>query len=455
MLKILSSFSRLATFLFVGSLSVQAHSGALNLNLPVEKYQLKNGLTVLFHQDRSAPLVAYHTYFRAGSRDEEEGYTGIAHLFEHMMFKGAKRYKDKDFDKVLRATGANYNAFTTFDMTGYNIDLPSHLLELAIDMESDRLEHLQLNEANLASEREVVKEERRFRIDNSVGGSLFEEIFAGLFTKANYRWLTAGRMADLDRITLEKCKEFFRQYYAPNNAIIVVSGDFDIPQTKSWIERYYGHMQSQTVVRPPSVQEAEQAKATRKVVQRELDAELFAISYLTEPVGSDVGYALDILSDVLGQGTASRLYDRLVRKAQTVDSIVAYHYELKEAGVYIIQGSMKAGSSTAAREQALKAIEGEIFRLRTKLISPRELERAKTRVMKRFVDSLSRVTDRARLLGTAEVYYGDYSKIFRDLEKYQKVTAQEVQKVAERFLKPQRSNTVIMAKKSASSGGAQ
>jgi zinc protease len=138
-----------------------------------------------------------------------------------------------------------------------------------------------------------------------------------------------------------------------------------------------------------------------------------------------------------------------------VDSIVAYHYELKEAGAYIIQGSMKAGASVAAREEALRAIEGEIFRLRTKLISDRELERAKTRVMKRFVDSLSRVTDRARLLGTAEVYYGDYRKIFRDLENYQKVTAQEVQKVAERFLRLQRSNTVIMAKKSKSAGGTQ
>lgn len=437
----------LITFLFVIGFGGICHADTFKLDIPVEKYQLKNGLTVLLHQDNAAPIVSYQTYFRVGSRDEEEGYSGIAHLFEHMMFKGAKRYKDKDFDKILRATGANYNAFTTFDMTGYNIDLPSHLLELAIDMESDRLEFLQMNEANLTSEREVVKEERRFRIDNSVGGSLFENMFGSLFTKSNYRWLTAGHMADIERITLDKCKEFFRQYYSPNNAIIIVSGDIQIPKTKSLIEKFYGHMKPQNIMRPPSVKEPEFDKPKRKVVERELDAEVFSVAYLTEAVASDVNYALDVLSDVLGQGTSSRLYDRMVRKLQTVDSITAYNYELKDAGAFIIQASMKSSASASDREAALRAIEGELYRLRTQTISERELNRAKTRVMKRFVDSLKEVSARARLLGHAEVFYNDYRVLFRDLEKYQAVTAEQVRSAAGKYLTPKRSSTTIMSRK--------
>jgi zinc protease len=442
-------FTLLVVF-FAGALALAGTNKTENtfkINIPVEKYRLKNGLTVLLHQDNSAPIVSYQTYFRTGSRDEELGYTGIAHLFEHMMFKGAKRYKDKDFDKILRATGANYNAFTTFDMTGYNIDLPSHLLERAIDMESDRLEFLQLNESNLKSEREVVKEERRFRIDNSVGGSLFETMFGSLFTKTNYRWMTAGHMEDLDRITLEKCKDFFRQFYAPNNAIVIVSGDFQASTVKALIDKYYSHMVPQDILRPASVREPEFDKPKRQVVEKEIDSEIFSISYLTEPVLAPENFALNIVSDVLAQGTSSRLYSKMVRQQQTADSVVAYNYELKDAGAFIVQVSMKSSATVADRETAIKSIEGELFKLGTQLISPRELNRAKTKVMKRYVDSLKQVSDRARLLGQAEVFYGDYTELFKDLDKYQAVTAEDVQKVVAKYLVPKRSNITIMARK--------
>ena len=249
-MKHLSFWLVLIALTFTVKTQVWAEDLAELIKFPVEKYQLNNGLTVLLHEDHSVPTISYHTWFRVGSKNEEPGYTGIAHLFEHLMFKGAKRYTGKEFDRILQANGAVNNAFTSYDYTGYYENLPSDKLELAVDLESDRLVNLQVNAENLVSEREVVKEERRVRVDNSVGGFLSEMLYATVFKVHPYRWPVIGWMQDLDQIDLKKCREFYGSYYAPNNAVVIVAGDFDTKSAKALIDKYYSHLPaSKTLVK--------------------------------------------------------------------------------------------------------------------------------------------------------------------------------------------------------------
>lgn len=437
----------LRTIVFVLLLSHSAHAiQTPQIQLDVEKYQLGNGLTVLLHVDRSVPVVSYHTFFKVGSRDEEPGYTGLAHLFEHMMFKGAKRYKNSDFDRLLRANGASYNAWTTFDLTGYYIDLPSDKLELAIDLESDRMESLQVNEENLTSEREVVKEERRFRYDNNVRGTLWENTITQLYSKSNYRWPVIGYMEDLTRADVSKCRDFFRQYYAPNNAIIIVSGDFAPAKAKALIEKYYGHIKKQNIKRPEGLSEPQLSEQKIKIVEKDVSAELFTLSFVSTKVGHEDSYALGLLSDILGEGTSSRLYGKLVREAQFVDSISASNQGLREAGAFTIWVSMKNDAGEFERRSTLRLIEGELWRVRNRMVTARELERAKTRVMKAVVEGLKRINNRGSMLGHAELYYGDYRRGLEDLERFNAVTAEQIKAVANKYLDIKKSSLVVIAK---------
>jgi zinc protease len=419
---------------------------SLSLQLNVEKYQLPNGLTVVLHQEPSVPLVSYQTWFKVGSKDEEPGYTGIAHLFEHMMFKGAKRYSNSDFDKVLRGTGANYNAFTSQDYTGYYIDLPSDKLELAIDLESDRLEFLQLSDEHLASEREVVKEERRYRLDNSIMGTMYAETFGAFFSESSYKWPVIGYMEDLNKINLQKCQEFFKRFYSPNNAVVVVAGDFDPNKTKKLIEKYYGHMKPSEIIRPPQKAELPLSKPREKIIEKDIQTEVFSLSYHIPPQGSDEGYAFDLLSNILSEGTSSRLYNKVVRESKLADSISAMNYSLMHHGLFMFVGNMKNNSTPADRKKVLDIIEGEVWRVKNQTVSNEELEKAKTYVMKSYVDGLKTINGRGHLLAQAEVYYGDYTRVFSDLEKYNQVTAEQIRDVSKKYLNKNQSSLVVVTK---------
>ncbi len=425
------------------------------IHLNVEKYKLPNGLTVVLHSERSVPVVSYQTWFKVGSKDEEPGYTGIAHLFEHMMFKGAKRYTNNDFDKVLRATGATYNAFTSQDYTGYYIDLPSDKLELAIDLESDRLEFLQLTDENLTSEREVVKEERRYRLDNSIMGKLYAETFAAFFTANSYMWPVIGFMEDLNTINLQKCKEFFKQYYSTNNAVVVVAGDFDSTHVKKLIEKYYGHMKPSEILRPTQKSEPPLTQQRRKVIEKDIQTEVFALSYGVPAQGSEEGYAFDLLANILSEGTSSRLYNKVVREAKLADAISAMNYSLMHHGLFMFTVNMKSLSSVNDRDKVLDIIEGEVWRVKNQNIAAEELEKSKTFVMKTYVDGLKTINGRGRLLAQSEVYYDDYSRMFSDLEKYNKVTAEQIRTVAKKFLNKNQSSLVVVTRPQSKKTAAQ
>ncbi len=418
---------------------------SLVIEFPVEKFQLSNGLTVLLSPDRTVPLVSVHTWFRVGSRNEQPGFTGMAHLFEHMMFKGAKRYSNKEFDRILQSNGGTNNAFTTQDYTAYHITLPSSKLELALDMESDRMESLQVTVENLISEREVVKEERRLRVENEVTGTMNELQFASLFKVHPYRWPVIGYMSDLDNVTVEKCREFFSTYYSPSNAVLSIAGDFNPAEARKLIEKLYARIPNKRIKPSTLPKEPVQVAIRRARIKRDIQNEYLDLSYLVPAAGLADTYPLDLVASILTDGISSRLSKKLVYDMQIATGVHASNMGLSDSGVFEVMAVLKPGVSA---EKALKAIQGVIFELSSKPVSEQELDRAKNQVIKSYVDSLKTVNGRAQAIAMNEVALGDYRRLFTDIELYQKVTTEQIRDVVKAHLRPSSQNIIIAIPKS-------
>ncbi len=401
------------------------------LRFPVQKTVLPNGLTVLLHEDHSVPTVSYQTWFRVGSKNEEPGFTGIAHLFEHMMFKGAKRYSGKEFDRVLQANGVTNNAFTTYDYTGYFEDLSSSKLELIIDVESDRIENLALTPENLKSEREVVKEERRFRVDNNVAGALQELLWTTAFHTHPYKWPVIGWMPDIDSITLEKCKDFFHTNYSVSNAVVVVAGDIEPDQTLKLIIKYYGKLPKVDVPRPPLPSEPRQAKELIASAQKIVQSDNLAVAYHITKAGDDESYVMDLISNILAEGESSRLHKKFVYDTPWAVDVGGNSSTPQDPGLFEVVAQLKPGVSS-------KKLAGPLFleieNLSREMVRPKELEKAKNQIMKHWVDSMKTIHGKAYSLVLNEVVTGNYENLFEDLIRYEKVTKEDILRVAKKYL---------------------
>lgn len=411
------------------------------IRFKVEKYKLPNGLTVLLHEDHSVPLISYQTWFRVGSKNEQPGLTGIAHLFEHMMFRGAKRFSGEQLDTMLQANGATNNAFTTNDYTGYYENLPSAKLELVVDIESDRMENLKINQENLTAELGVVKEERRMRVDNNPGGILREALFGTAFRVHPYKWPVIGYMTDLDNINVENAQAFHKTFYAPNNATVVVAGDFDSAKAKKLIEKYYGAIPPQTLPTQTRAMEPTQSAARSQFVTKPVQSISFVVAYQTPKNGEEETYALDLLANIMGFGDSSRLHQRLVYKDQIATGVSVYNQTLQEAGLFQVYVTMKPGADFG---KAQRALVGEMWRPRNVLVSDVDLQKAKNQVMKNYVDGLKTVHGRAEALALNETLYGDYEMLFKDLDHYNRVTKEQIRKVAIKYLGPERATLVAL-----------
>lgn len=432
--------------LFV-TFSSHAAENLSSLRFEVEKYQLPNGLTVLLHEDHSVPLVSYHTWFRVGSKDEEKGYTGIAHLFEHMMFKGTEKYSNKHYEKTVRENGANNNAFTSRDYTGYYINGPSSKLETFMDLESDRIEHLALTQANLDSEREVVKEERRFRVENRIMGLLFEKIYDVTYKISSYRWPVIGYMDDLNSITVEKAREFYKTFYAPNNAVLVIAGDFDSSKVKRLVQKYYGHMKSQEIKRPQVQTEPPQKTQRTETFYRDIQNDYLSVSFVLPNSLSVELPSLEVASNILGTGDSSRLSSKLVYKQQIATSVMSYVMSGQHSSTLHIITALKPQKSKANADkvlnQAKKIIFDELSQLRLKLVSQDEVSKAQNQIAKSFVNALKTVDGRAYSLAANETVNGSYEKLFTDLDNYMRVRPEDIRASAQKYLNVSQSNVVI------------
>ncbi|MGZ3742682.1 MAG: M16 family metallopeptidase [Pseudobdellovibrionaceae bacterium] len=428
-------------FLFVVFPAHGQEKDNLKINFQVTKYKLPNGLTVLLHEDHSVPLISYHTWYKVGSRDEAPGITGSAHMLEHMMFKGSKKYPGKSFDRILHENGIVNNAFTTYDYTGFYESLPSSKLEMMMEIEVDRMSNLNLNHEDLQSEREVVKEERRWRIDNNPMGLLMETVFGTVFKTSHYRWPVIGTMKDISDYKIETLRNFHNTYYVPNNAVLVLAGDFKTAEVKKLIEKYYGPVPYRPLPRREYPREAPQEVQRNAKVRKDVQGISFTVAYRGVPNADPDMYPLDLAANILGNGSSSRLHKRLVYNKQTATSAYAYDSTMQDEGVFAVGVNLKPG---LPMEESLEIVYQEIWKMRNKLVSEEELAKAKTQVMKEMVDGLTTIDGKARALAVNEIMTGSYENLFKDLEKYNAVTAEQIKEAANKYLNQNQRSIVVL-----------
>lgn len=429
----------------IGTITDRNQKSQLDVQLPVVKYQLENGLTVLLLEDHSVPMISYHTWYRVGSRNEEPGVTGAAHMLEHMMFKGAQKYDGKAFDHILHENGMNNNAFTTFDYTGFYQNLPSTKLELMMDLEVDRMSALLIKKEDLLSERQVVAEERRWRVDNNPRGLMQESIFDLTFKKLPYHWPVIGYMQDIQNYESEKLRYFYNGFYGPNNAVLVLVGDFKTDEAKKLIDKYYSRLPQRKIPESKVYIEPEQLKEEFKVIKKDVQNPSVVVAYKTVPTGDEDVYALDLLAQIIGGDSSSRMYKELIYKKQLCMMAYSYHYTLKQQSLMMFGSMIQPGQST---DEVRKEIEKIIVEIQSGKVDAKELYRAKARVKKDFVDGLTSMDGKARSLAASEIMTGSYENLKNDLIKYDQVQIADLIRVAKKYLKPNLKNTVILVPES-------
>jgi zinc protease len=424
---------------YAAELPLDPFEQQIRQNLKVEKYQLKNGLTVLLHKDDSVPVIAFHQWFRVGSANEKVGRTGLAHFFEHLMFKGTNKYPGKDYEHIVSANGGANNAFTTRDYTGFYTFLPSDKLELVIDIESDRMRNLLFDQKEINSEREVVKEERRMRYENDIFGAMNELLYTTIYKTSQYRWPVIGYMTDLNATSIDELKKFYNTYYAPNNAVVVIAGSFDIAKAKKLIDKYYGGLQSQSIPELKFVAEAPQRAPRQAHLQKDVQGVSASLVYPSEPAGNVNNYALDLASNILGEGPSSRLYKKLVYQDQLATGVAVYNQNEQRAGHLQVSLNLKPGVSLA---KVTPIVDREIAKLSNEEVTATELQKVKNQVMMSYVGGLKTIGGKARALAMNEVFFGDYQMLFYDLGRYNAVTTADIQKVARQYFVAQKMTTI-------------
>ena len=393
------------------------------------------------HVDHTAPIISYYTFAHVGSANEKPNQTGIAHLFEHMMFLGTKKYGKKEYDAILAAHGGINNAGTSQDYTNYYVNIPSSNLELVMELESDRLVNLNLTQENLNSEREVVKEERRLRVDNNPIGKMYLAVFELAFPDHPYSWPIIGYMKDLNAFSVSQCQEFYKTYYSPNNAVIALAGDFDRDKALALFKKYYENLSPQNIpeLKPRPI--PPQKRPRIKTLKESTQSEVLLMGYPTPSAGHPDMYALDILSKILSSGKTSRLFKRLIYEEQVASSAWGSYYGLKQAGLFMFMVRMKPGLKIKKGEDYLF---NEIEKIKTGKVTARELTKAKNQILSSFLFGLKSKNEIAENLGLNQIYYGDYRHFFTDIDRYNQVTEDEIQKVAQKYLLKEKLNVVYL-----------
>ena len=421
------------------ALALEARGQEIRFN--VLQYRLDNGLTVLALEDHSLPSVSYYTFFRVGSRNERPGRTGISHLFEHMMFNGAKKYGPGAFDRQLEARGGFSNAFTAEDATVYYEAFPKEALELVIDMEADRMAGLQISEESLASEREVVKEERRLRVDNDVQGAMAELLQATAYLAHPYRWPIVGWMADLDAITVADCQDYFRTHYAPNNATIVLVGDFDPKRAIELLSTAFGPIPAQPQAAPVVRSEPPQRGERRAVLKKAAQLPAVAVAYHVPGTDSTDLFALDLLEVLLGDGDSSRLVRSLVYERGLASRVSVDDEWRLDPSTFVLFAEARPGVALETLEAALLS---EVEGLGRGEVEAAELRKAKNVRTVSLVKSLKTHSGKAEEIGRFEVLFRGYAKLFDVVSRYEAVTTAQIREVAARYLHPDNRTVVTL-----------
>lgn len=413
--------------------------------LTFEKTTLPNGLEVILHEDHSTPIVVVNTWYKVGSGDEKPGRTGFAHLFEHIMFMGSQHVPTGEFDKLLEAAGANNNGSTTEDRTNYYESLPSNALPLALWLDADRMGHLLpvMDQTKLDLQRDVVKNERRQRVDNVPYGKWRETVLAALYPPNHpYHWPVIGSMADLSAASLDDVKQFFTTYYAPNNATIVIAGDFNRDSALTWVNRYFGGIPHGPAMPPrPVVPAVTVPRDTFLVLEDRVTLPRLFEVWETGRIYAPDDAPLDVLADVLAGDKNSRLYKRLVFDMQVAQDVSAFNNSTKLDGNFNIIVTPKPGQTPTRMAELVKE---EIDKVVKDGVTPRELARALNSRRASFLDQIASVLGKSDRLAEYNYFAGTPDYIQQDAARYDRVTAADVQRVAAQYLtKPKVVLTVV------------
>lgn len=411
-------------------ISIVSFSIAQNQDYGVKTHKLKNGMQILVQEDHSIPSVALYVFYKIGSRNERPGTTGLSHFFEHMMFNGAKKYGPKQFDEVMEAAGGSNNAYTSNDVTAYQDWFPRSALETIFDLEADRIQNLNFDEKMIESERGVVASERRSSVDNSNPGILEEQLGAAAFTAHPYQWPVIGWMVDIENWTMEDLKHHFNIGYSPANATMVVVGDVTFDEIVKLAQKYIEPIPSRGLPPRVTTREPEQLGERRVTVRKFAQLPMVMMGYHVPESADPDYYPLQVLQTILFEGQSSRMYQRLVDKDQLAISIRGDYSFAFDPTLFSITIRPKAGVQPEAAE---KAVYEELDRVKAAAVSDRELEKAKNILLADFYRQMKTINGKASGLGNYEVFFGDYRKLFTAADSYNKVTKDDLQRVAKKY----------------------
>ncbi|MCL2011757.1 MAG: insulinase family protein [Cystobacterineae bacterium] len=419
---------------------VEQFSSALKkLSRRVVEKTLPNGLRVRLYADSTIPVFSYQTFFNVGSRNERPGITGISHLFEHMMFNGSKKFKPGRFDKILESQGGHSNAYTSFDMTVYYENAASEALETVMDLESDRMHALLITPKTLETERQVVMEERLMRVDNDIMGMMDEELSSLVWKAHPYRWPIIGYAGDIASISREDCLQFFRTYYAPNNASLFIAGDIEVEKTLRLLKKYYGKIPPGPPIPPVVNAEPPQKGERRAEIHFPAQAPHLMVAWRGPSATHQDTLLLDVLQFVLGVGHSSRLVHSLVFEKEVAVSISVHWAWRIDPGSFVVTMELRPGIDAKKAEHMLYE---ELDLLLKNGLRSEELKKAVNNLCMQMLESFSTYQGCAQSLGCYEMFWGSWREGMKLLSRYAQITQDEVAECARRYLKPELRNVV-------------
>jgi zinc protease len=417
---------------FVGALWLAAPEAAVRPpKLEYQRLQLPNGLVVILHQDRSTPIVHVELWYHVGSKNEKKGRTGFAHFFEHLMFKGSKNVNPEQHTSIIASVGGQANAYTTEDTTVFWQTIPAQYLPLALWMEADRMATLRIDQSTFVTEREVVKEERRMRIENPPFGLLNELVSDHAFDVHPYKHPVIGSMDDLNAATIEDVRDFYRTYYVPENATLMIVGDFETDTAVGLVNQYLGRVPKAAKPVPRDIpQEPTHTKERRVTLTEPWPLPAIVVGYQTPYNGHPDSYPMFVMSKTLSDGQTSRIYRKLVYDTGLALTAFGSASYLEEPGLFYSVALANPGKSP---EEIEKVLIGEFERLKAEGISERELQRAKNQFARDYILSRQSIKDKASQLGHAEVIQKDMASADGEFDTFLKVTTDDIKRVARKY----------------------
>lgn len=423
------------------SLTISAFLGAIfcantiaiaQNRIEFKEFKLENGLTVLMHRDNSTPIVAVSVMYHVGSKNENPERTGFAHFFEHLLFEGTENIGRGEYMKKIESIGGTLNAYTSNDITYYHEVLPSNYLETALYMESERMLHAKVDTIGVETQRSVVKEEMRQRIDNQPYGTILQETFKRTHQVHPYHWPVIGSLDHLNAAALDEFMQFYKTYYVPNNAVLSIAGDIDYEQAEKWVRTYFTEIPVGTgTINRPTVREPKRTEEIRDIVYDNIQLPAVIQAYNLPPKKHEDSHALSMLSTYLTGGKSSLLTKEVVDKQQKAVVVEAFPLDLEDGGLFLLYGIANMGIPADTLEQA---IDEQLEKVIVNGISERDFQKLQAQIENAVVSRHASVAGIAESLAEAKTFFGDADEINREMDKYNRVTRADIQRVAQEYL---------------------